>query len=379
MTNFTNQKRNADMAEPLKNMYNVAFFEALCPQLKRCIPQFDCQQFILRVFNNAWPDLELKQRVRHIAQALHVFMPADFPSASRMLMDLARTLRESNAQEQSFATIFIPDYIEVYGLDHPDTSLVAIEEITKLVSGEFAIRPFLLLHPEKTFKKMLRWSKDPDANVRRLASEGCRPRLPWAMGIPALKKDPTAILSILENLKEDPSEYVRRSVANNLNDIGKDHPQLVLDVAKKWQGKNDRTDWIIKHGCRSLLKKGDRVALTMHGFNPNSKSAISSFSLPDKKVRIGDALSFSFDFLNREKRPASFRLEYAIDYRTSTGKISRKIFKISENIFTPGKAVNIQRKQSFKNFTTRKHYKGKHAITILANGKKLAAKEFIVC
>jgi 3-methyladenine DNA glycosylase AlkC len=374
------RKKNIEfMAEPLKNMFNPAFFEKLCPVLTQSIPGFDCRDFIYRVFNNTWPDRELKERVRHIAVVLHHFLPKDFRLASAMLAKLAGALIKNEIREQGFETIFIPEYILVFGCDYPDESLSALEEITKLVSAEYAVRPFIMRYPEKTMAKMLAWSQHADANVRRLSSEGCRPRLPWAMGIPFLKKDPQPILPILENLKVDPSAYVRRSVANNLNDIAKDHPDLVLSIVKKWQGKNPNTEWIIRHGCRTLLKRGDENALTLHGFNPGSRSRLISFTLPKKKVRIGDKLNFAFDFINQEKSPANFRLEYAIDYITSSGKTSRKIFKISENNFIPGQPVSIQRKQSFKNFTTRKHFKGKHFITILANGKKLAGKEFIVC
>jgi 3-methyladenine DNA glycosylase AlkC len=365
------------MAEPLKHMYNPAFFEKLCPVMRKSIPGFDYNNFIHQIFNSTWPDLELKERVRHIALALHRFLPADFPGTARILVRLSAALRKE-VREQGFATIFIPEYIQVFGLDHPDASLAAIEEITKLVSGEFAVRPFLIRYPEKTLKKMLTWSTHEDASVRRLASEGCRPRLPWAMVIPSLKKDPSPVLPILENLKTDPSEYVRRSVANNLNDIAKDHPDLVLQIVRKWKGFGADTDRIIKHACRTLLKKGDHHALTLHGFDPKSRAAVSSFTLPKAKVKIGGHLNFKFEFINKEKRLAWFWLEYAIDYITSSGKTSRKIFKISESSLPPGKKVKVQRKQSFKNFTTRKHFKGKHLITILANGKKLASREFFV-
>src|SRR5690349_16985177 len=262
------------MAEPLKHMYNPQFFKGLCPVLRQHIPQFDCTDFILRIFNNAWPDLELKERVRHIALVLHHFMPKDFKKASEIVVAISESIRKNGTREQGFEMIFLPDYIGVFGVQFPDESLKAIEEVTKLVSAEFAIRPFLLSHPEKTMRKMLEWSKHENTNVRRLSSEGCRPRLPWAMGIPELKKNPKAILPILENLKADPSEYVRRSVANNLNDIAKDHPALVLSIVKNWRGRDANTDWIIKHGCRTLLKKGDVHALNLHGFNPTSKSQV---------------------------------------------------------------------------------------------------------
>jgi len=367
------------MAEPLKNMYSPAFFEKICPVLEQVIPSFNSRDFTQRIFDKVWPALELKERVRHIALALQYHLPKDFTKAAKVMVRLSQALRKrQDIGEQGFATIFVPDYIEVFGAEHPDEALAALEEITKLVSAEFAIRPFLLRYSDKTMHKMLQWSSHADANVRRLSSEGCRPRLPWAMGIPLLKKDPSSILPILENLKADPSEYVRRSVANNLNDIAKDHPQLVLKIAKQWQGKNEDTDRIIKHGCRTLLKKGNEHALNLHGFDPLSKARIQSLTLPKKMIRIGDHLNFGFNFISKEKRPTNFRLEYAIDYLTASGKTSRKVFKISENNFDPGKPISIQRKQSFKDFTTRKHFKGKHYLTILANGKKLAKEEFIV-
>jgi 3-methyladenine DNA glycosylase AlkC len=367
------------MAEALKHMYSAGFFEELCPVMRATIPNFDCKYFIHRVFNNEWPEFELKQRVRHIAITLHDFMPQNFSDAATILVNLSQALRKNIVREQGFATIFIPEYIQVYGLDDPEVSLNALEKITQLVSGEFAIRPFLIKYPQLTLKKMLQWSNHESASVRRLSSEGCRPRLPWAMGIPALKKDPSPILPILENLKADPSEYVRRSVANNLNDIAKDHPQLVLKIAKRWLGKNEDTNRIIKHGCRTLLKKGDEQVLGLHGYNPKSRGVLKKFELPKTKIKIGEYLNFSIGFINRENKVTPYRLEYAIDYLTSTGKRSNKIFKITENEFAAGETVTILRKQSFKNLTTRKHFKGKHTLTILSNGKKVGSKEFMIC
>ena len=365
------------MATPLKYMYNPAYFEKLCPVLSEIIPGFDCRDFIFRIFNNQWPEFELKERVRHISTVLHHFLPEDFPKAARALVSIAGHLRKMTRQ-QGFENIFLPDYVEVYGLEHPDESLGALEEITKLVSAEFAVRPFIARHREKTMIHIYKWSRHSDANVRRLASEGCRPRLPWANALQEFKKDPSAILPVLETLKEDPSEYVRRSVANNLNDIAKDHPDIVLGLLKKWGGKNPVTDWILRHGCRSLLRNGHHQALMLHGFNPQSRAGIRRLLLP-ARVRIGDYFIFSFDFVNKEKEAAYFRLEYAIDYLTSTGRTSRKVFKLSEKLFDPGTSVAIHRKQSFKDFSTRKHFKGKHHFRILANGKNIASTEFVVC
>lgn len=365
------------MATPLKYMYNPAYFEELCPVLSDCIPNFNCRDFIFRIFNNRWPDLELKERVRHIAMVLHQYLPQDFPLAVKHIVAVAKTL-EARDRSQRFENIFLPDYIEVYGLEYPEESLTALEGVTKLVSAEFAVRPFLLRNPDKVMSFFHRWSLSDHENVRRLASEGCRPRLPWGIGLPMFKKDPSPVLPILETLKEDTSLYVRKSVANNLNDISKDHPALIIGLARKWKDNHPHTNWIIRHGCRSLLKKGNQQALALQGFHPERRAVISELLLAAKKVSVGGQLDFSFSFSSKEKEPATFRLEYAIDYRTATGKISRKVFKISEKTFPPEKKVTIERKRSFRDFTTRKHFTGKHHLSILANGKKLAATEFIV-
>ncbi len=366
------------MTTALKYMYNPLFFERLCPTLSEHIPGFDGRNFVFRIFNNQWPDLGLKERVRHICLILHHFLSKDFSVACQQLIVISQTLRSRHHREQGFEYIFLTDYIEVFGLDQPQLSLPALEEITKLVSAEYAIRPFIIRYQKMTIAHLYKLSRHQDPNVRRLSSEGCRPRLPWAMGLPGFKKDPSPVLPILENLKEDRSEYVRRSVANHLNDITKDHPEIVIELVKKWHGKHPNTDWIIRHACRTLLKKGHAQALRLHGFHPESQAKIRELLLP-AKVKIGQYLDFKFAFISKEKKPTNFRLEYAIDYLTSTGKTSRKIFKISENLFPPGERVTIQRKQSFKNFTTRKHFRGKHYLSIIANGKKLAATEFTVC
>lgn len=364
------------MAEPLKYLYGPAFFERLCPVLKDHIPGFDDTRFIHRVFDTEWPDLELKQRTRKVTQSLRHFLPDDFIKASSYLVDASRSLKNKNGVEMAYPFIFFPDYVEMYGLDHFDESMKALEEMTQLISAEFAIRPFILKYPDQTMRQMKVWSRHENHHVRRLSSEGCRPRLPWAMGLPCFKENPDAILPILENLKKDKSEYVRRSVANNLNDIAKDHPDVVLTIAKKWQGLSKETDWILKHGSRTLLKQGHTTALNFHGFEPNLKSEVRKLKLSPEKVRIGSAAEFSFDFINREKKPHNYRLEYAITYLTSTGKASRKVFKITEKKLAAGDKINIVRKQRFTDFTTRKHFAGQHKLEIIVNGKMKAQANF---
>jgi len=231
---------------------------------------------------------------------------------------------------------------------------------------------------DAALKVMKGWCSHGHPSVRRLASEGCRPRLPWAMALPALKKDPSPILPILEKLKNDPSEFVRKSVANNLNDITKDNPDVAIRIAKKWKGYSRNTDWIIKHGCRTLLKKANNDALQLFGLDSSLACSVTDFKLRSKNINIGDHLHFAFILVNEEPNDVALRIEYIINYAKANNKQSRKIFKVTENTYLPGKPVLFSRKQSFADMTTRKHYPGRHTISIVVNGVEKAMVAFEV-
>ncbi len=364
------------MAEALKLIYSKAFFEQLTKSLKETLPAFDKKAFLKAIYDKQWEQRELKDRMKHIAWVMHQFLSKDFKRDVKTLFILIECLRKNGARESSFEYMFLPEYVEVYGIDHPDLSIKAFEHITQFTSCEFAIRPFIKKHPEQFLAQMLLWTTHKSEHVRRLASEGCRPRLPWAMALPALKKNPTPILPILEKLKQDPSEYVRRSVANNLNDIIKDNPEIVLNLAKKWTGKHEHTDAILKHGTRTLLKQGHVEALSLFGFSADTNCEVLQFSLGQKQLKIGEHLYFSFQLCNNHKKNHKLRLEYRIYYVKSNGKQSAKIFKITENHFKTGEVHSFQRKQSFQDMTTRKHYHGVHKICLVVNGAELSSKTF---
>jgi 3-methyladenine DNA glycosylase AlkC len=365
------------MSEPLKYMYNAQFFEHLCPIIKEAVPNFGERTFVYQIFDKSWPELELKQRTRQVTKAFGASLPSDYAEAVEVMLRICRLLQTKKGTLPTYPFIFLPDYIEQFGLDHFDLSMRAIEESTKLVSAEFAIRRFIEKYPTKTMEVMLKWSKHPHAAVRRLSSEGCRPRLPWGVGLPQLKKDPSPILPILENLKGDQSDSVRRSVANNLNDIAKDHPEIALRLARKWKGISPDVDRTIKHGSRTLLKRGDPAVLIIHGFNPNARAEIKNFVVPEK-VRIGQSLNFQFAFTNKQRTATQYRIDYAIDYVTRTGKKSTKVFKISEKSLPPAQTIVFHRNKSFADCATRVHYKGLHSLKIIANGIELAEREFFV-
>lgn len=359
----------------LKDVYSPAFFDRLSGTLLEVLPGFDKPAFIRQIFTSDFTSMELKQRMRHTATVLHEFVPVGYPKAVKLLQIVIIHLRKTGVAEDGLAWLFLPDYIEVYGLDDYDTSVAAIEFITQFVSCEFAVRPFLLKYEAKMQRQMKEWSRHESYKVRRLSSEGSRPRLPWAMAVPALKKDPAPILPILENLKNDPSEWVRRSVANSLNDIAKDHPDIVLDIAKKWKGHSKETDAIIKHGSRTLLKQGHSEILQHYGLE-SKNIRLSGLKMLTPAIKVGQSLEFSFSITNNDTAPQQVRLEYAVFYKKQNRQLSKKVFKISERIYQPGEKAAIHRKQKFVLITTRTFYAGSHQLSVIVNGEEKKKTHF---
>lgn len=275
------------MAELFKNIYNHDFFSQFTASILQVIPSFNRNSFLEDIFDNKWESLALKQRMRHISIVLKKYLSDDFEQNTHLILKFIQELQKKGEREDSIEYMFFPDFIEVYGIDHYDISIKAFEQITQFTSCEFAVRPFIIKYEKKMIKQMLLWSKHEHYTVRRLSTEGCRPRLPWAMAIPFLKKDPSSILPILDNLKNDISESVRRSVANNLNDISKDNPNIVIQLTKNWQGVTPETDWLIKHANRTLLKQGNTEVMTMFGFGTIDKIEIANFEILTPTVQVG--------------------------------------------------------------------------------------------
>jgi 3-methyladenine DNA glycosylase AlkC len=360
--------------EKLKNHYNKPFITGVADAIKSPYPNFDKEQFIDLVFDKNWADKELKDRMRHIAVSLGKTLPGDYAKAVDILKILAPSIK-GISEFGGFLGMFCPDFVELYGLDAWEVSVAALEEFTKYSSSEFAVRPFIKQDAKKMMAQMQKWAENDNHHIRRLASEGCRPRLPWAMALPEFKKDPSPILPILHILKDDDSEYVRRSVANNLNDIAKDHPEKVIDIAKQWHGKNTNTDRLVKHACRTLLKKADKKTLEIFGFSNNDAVIVSSLQVDKNVIKIGDDITFTCNI--EIKKSGKLRFEYAVDFMKANGKTSRKIFQLKESDYQPCN-ISFNKKHSFKELTTRKHYSGKHNIAVLANGVEVASLEFLL-
>ncbi len=354
------------MATPLKNIFDQQFIADLSKNIKKHYPNWKEKLFVKKIFDLSWDKLELKGRTTHITDILKEMLPENYPSAIKILTKVAKG-------RTGYQHSFFPSFVERYGLDDFQTSIKALEYFTQFSSSEFAVRPFIIKDTIKMMEQMQKWSKSPNHHVRRLASEGCRPRLPWATRLTQFIDNPSPIWIIIETLKQDKSLYVRKSVANNLNDIAKDHPSEVLDFAKKNYGENIHTDWIIKHGLRTLLKASNDQALNIIGYQSSNNLAIKDFTW-SKKTTLGNNILFSFTLTSNEPL-GHLRLEYEIEFVRLHRKTSKKIFKIGEGKISAD-AKSYQKQHSFKPISTRKYYSGQHRLSILVNGKKIATGAF---
>lgn len=360
------------MADAIKNRYNYESLRTLALDIKSVFNGFQADEFLKATIDETWEKRGLKDRIIRISENLRKYLPADFETAISIIDQIVMNY---GTWLDNFAGFF-PTFVELYGRDEAnwEISMAALARYTQYASSEIAVRWFIINHEERMMEQMYIWAKDENECVRRLASEGCRPALPWGQALTSFKKNPAPILPILEQLKADPSMHVRKSVANNLNDISKTHPDLVMNLAKDWYGKNGYTDWIVKHGCRTLLKKGSRKALALFGYENASSVEVHNFSVEGAVISIGEDMTFSFEILARE--PSKIRLEYGIDYVKSGGKRNRKIFKISEISLGLNERKIYRKKHSFADVSVRKHYPGLHSITLIVNGMELGTKDF---
>ncbi|MDR3000473.1 MAG: DNA alkylation repair protein [Fibromonadaceae bacterium] len=357
------------MPDSYKNMYNHNSLREFALIIQSAYKPFKVDEFLKSTMDENWDSLELKARWLQIATNMGKYLPADYKKAIGILDKIAAK------QSEMFAILF-PCFVEVYGQDEEnwDLSINALERYTVYSSSEFAVRPFIIKNKKRMMAKMYEWSKHENEHVRRLASEGCRPALPWGQALVKFKKDPAPILPILEKLKTDPSLYVRKSVANNLNDISKTHPDLVAKLAKKWYGKNEYTNWIVKHGCRTLLKKANPEVMAIFGFDDVNSVEVNDFALETTSVSFGGDIMFSFAVSVKEA--AKVRLEYGIDYVKANGKRNRKIFQISEISLKANEKKFYTKKHSLAEITTRKHYPGLHSIALVVNGAERGKLDF---
>jgi len=365
------------LAEPLKNMYNEKFLREFGGVIQAAYSSFSIEAFVGNVLDDEWEGLALKERIRKITLSLGTYLPQKYAEAINILLVV-------NESCSGFPYLILPDFVEVYGQEVEDweVSMLALEKFTSHSSAEFAVRPFIIRDPERMMKQMLEWSSSSDEHVRRLASEGCRPRLPWGQALVMFKKDPAPVLEILEQLKSDSSLYVRKSVANNINDIAKDHPQLVIEIARRWLGQNRDTDWIVRHSCRSLIRKADPEVLALFGYAESSDDcaiiADAKLVVDQSTISIGGECVLGYKLHVRDGNSVRIRVEYGIDFVKSSGKVSRKQFLLSDKTVAGGSHLQANRTHRWSDLTTRRHYPGKHRIVLLVNGLEVAATELLL-
>ena len=360
----------------LKNFINDELVEQIAGRIVAVHPAFDAATFTAAVVADL-DRLELKARHRLIAAKLREFLPAEYPDALRILLAV---LEDESAdppiKEAGLRLMAIPAFVEVYGVDYPRESLDAMSVITRVSSCEFAIRPFLVAHPQATLARLQRWAAHDDEHVRRLVSEGSRPRLPWAPPLRQFIADPSPTLSLLERLKDDPSLYVRRSAANHLNDISKDHPELLLERMAAWKdGASTERLWLINHALRTLVKRGDQRALAILGFG-DVNVELRGLELAPAVLQFGNALEFDFELLNRGTAEAKLMIDFVMRFRKANGRTAPKVFKLKKTRLAAGEAVAISKKLAIRPISTRKYYPGGQRLEIQVNGRVLGGADF---
>lgn len=357
-------------AAPLKEWFNEARYRRIARGVAALAPAFDRPRFLSLTLDGL-SERTLMQRLHQTAIAWHAALPGSYRDQLAVLRRFAPQV------DHSFVAVALSDFVATYGLEDFEASLPALRFFTPFGSAEFAIRPFLLRDQARTLAVMLTWTRDSDEHVRRLASEGCRPRLPWGARLVELVRDPAPLAPILEALKNDGSLFVRKSVANNLNDIAKDHPDWVLERLESWDRASPHLAWIAKRASRSLIKKGNPRALAL--FGAGQKAAVrATLSLRPARVALGESITLAADITSTTRENQRLIVDYVVHYVKASGRTSVKVFKWTELDLPPRAKATLTKRQTIRDFSTRRHFAGKHVVELQINGRKVAATAFLL-
>lgn len=346
--------------------------------LTTCLTDFPQQHFINQALSGL-EELELKQRVDHIILVLAAYLPADFIQAAKVLIAIKEywlCLPDSD-KWQGYTAWPLIDYVAVYGSNEPTLALDVLKILTPVFSAEFAIRTFIDLHFDTTYQQLMLWTSDDDEHVRRLASEGCRPRLPWGKRLTEFCDNPEPIFPILEQLKDDSSLYVRRSVANNLNDIAKDHPAKVISLCQSWSvDASIERQWLIRHALRMLVKLGYKDVFILLGYSQYPKVMLSKFSLSETKLVLGDFLGIEVLLQSESLETQKLVIDYKIHHIKANGLTTTKVFKWKNITLLNQQTITLTKRHPFKIITSRQYYTGIHTVELLINGVCYASSDF---
>ena len=371
---------NNQPPQQLKALFNNIVVEQIADRVKDVWEPFDRASFIKNSMEG-FDSLTLKQRSAKIADTLYQDLNLDFEQSIKLLLQAMRNDNGTGGLEgyTDFAYLPFLDVVERHGLGFPKVALDALEHMTLFFSAEFAVRPYILRYPELTMEYLHRWAGHSEWRVRRLASEGSRPRLPWGIQLKPFVNDPSAVLAILDKLYEDENLTVRRSVANHLNDIAKDHPDSVVETANRWWLSNNKSaQWTVKHGLRTLVKQGNAGALAVLGFNGGEHVDVHDFTLSSDKVRMGEEVVFQCCLHSHESEASRLVVDYALERPLANDKTTKKVFKLRTLVLEPEQSVCLTAKHAFRQLSTRTYYPGAYAIEIMINGQVTAVKRFEV-
>jgi 3-methyladenine DNA glycosylase AlkC len=352
----------------MKNWFDEAFYRRTAAQLDALDPRFSAPAFLAHALPGL-DALELMARLHRTAAAFNVALPVPFAEQLDVLRAHAAQIGHN------FAGIWPCAHVAAQGLDQPDLALPALRDLTRHGSAEFAIRPFLVRDLPGTLAVLHTWATSSDEHVRRLASEGSRPRLPWGERLQSLVADPSPTVPLLTTLRADPSLYVRKSVANHLNDIAKDHPEVVLDVVTAWDRTDAHTAWIVRHALRTLIKRGHPRALALLGAGAAPKLD-ATFTVSPKRIHLGDTVTFSATVTSTSSRAQSLLIDYVLHYARASGRASEKVFKWTTLDLPAGASVTVTKRQTIRDFSTRRHHPGRHRVELQINGRRLAETAF---
>jgi 3-methyladenine DNA glycosylase AlkC len=367
------------VAEPLKNSYGPDVPVRIAAMVRQVDPSFAAEDFVAEALDG-YEQLELTPRAWQIARALGHHLPADYDRAIEILIASLGEKLQTPELSGMDVFLYLPHvfYVAEFGADHFETSMRAQYELTQRFSAEYSIRVFLQRYPAQTLARLREWAGDPSVHVRRLVSEGTRPRLPWAPRPRAFQTDPRPVLELLELLKDDPELYVRRSVANNLNDIGKDHPALLTQTCARWmQGATAERRWLVAHALRSAVKRGDPQALAILGFGDATVS-VRTVQVAPVVASIGDPITVAVDLVNDGSAAQRVLVDLRVHFVKASGRTSPKVFKLKTLELEPGASARFTKRISLAQHTTRRHYPGRHQVEVLVNGKSSHSTAFLV-
>ncbi len=355
---------------PLKDAFNPLVVRQLATSIEKQYREFNSEAFIKETCS-PFPELGFLERSKHLRDMLYKFLSKDFPTAINILIkSLGKEIDDGGvASMDNFYIMSECDYVSTYGKNHFDESMNALYEMTKRFSAEGDLRTFLEVDYERCMKLLDQWCSDKSEHVRRLVSEGTRCRLPLSGRIKRFQEDPTDVITLLDRLKDDESLYVRRSVANNINDIVKDNPDIAITTLERWQKEGgENVDWMIRHASRSLIKEGNKSVLKLHGYNPEATLEVSEISINRAEYAVGDVVKLTFSVKLVEKVETKLMIDYIVDYQKANGKRSEKVFKMRDIVLASGEIKKIEKKHTLRNTAGRKHYTGEHAIALQING-----------